>query len=203
MLTIARGRVARSHTHTCTQVDDETIIFFEPATGGNILDALPVGYTEGPGGPSYNNRSVLSYHIYCPLIESDMQYEQAPTANMGLLHAPTHTPPSLLSATTTRVGRSWTLRFVMSSTRCSLMSETGAPRHPGCHPSCSAHTHTLNCPPHNSDTKRLNVGGFLTEFGAEIQDSAGLDVLTLAMDKMDEALQGCLVVLFSDAPSCC
>ena len=35
----------------------------QPATGGNLLDATPVGYTEGPGGPGYNNRSVLSYHV--------------------------------------------------------------------------------------------------------------------------------------------
>lgn len=35
----------------------------QPATGGNLLDAFPVGYTHGPGGTGYNNRSVLSYHV--------------------------------------------------------------------------------------------------------------------------------------------
>lgn len=41
-----------------------------------------------------------------------------------------------------------------------------------------------------SDTKRLDVGGLLTEFGAETQDADGLKVLDLAMAKQDEALQG-------------
>ena len=41
-----------------------------------------------------------------------------------------------------------------------------------------------------SDTKRLGVGGLLTEFGAETQDADGLKVLDLAMAKQDEALQG-------------
>jgi len=44
------------------QVDNDTIIFFEP----NILDITSVGFTEGPGGPAYNDRQALSYHIYCP-----------------------------------------------------------------------------------------------------------------------------------------
>lgn len=55
-------------------VDNKHIIFYEPATGGNILDATPVGYTALPGGEEYQNRSGLAYHIYCPLLESDMPY---------------------------------------------------------------------------------------------------------------------------------
>jgi len=44
------------------QVDNNTIIFFEP----QIFDIVSVGFTEGPGGPEYNDRQALSYHIYCP-----------------------------------------------------------------------------------------------------------------------------------------
>lgn len=46
-------------------VDNKTILFFEPATGGNFLDAWPSGFESGPGGPEYNDRQALSYHIYC------------------------------------------------------------------------------------------------------------------------------------------
>ena len=47
------------------EVDNESIIFFEPATGGNFLDGWPVGFEAGPGGVAYNDRQALSYHIYC------------------------------------------------------------------------------------------------------------------------------------------
>ena len=53
------------------QVDNESIVFFEPATGGNYLDAFPVGLTEGPGGMGYNDRQALAYHIYCPIVQWD------------------------------------------------------------------------------------------------------------------------------------
>lgn len=48
------------------QVDNNTIIFFEPM----VADVTKVGFTEGPGGPAYNDRQVLSYHIYCPGVDS-------------------------------------------------------------------------------------------------------------------------------------
>ena len=41
-----------------------TILFFEPATGGNFLDRFHAGFEEGPGGPSYNDKQALSYHVY-------------------------------------------------------------------------------------------------------------------------------------------
>ena len=50
-------------------VDNNTIIFFEPATGGNFLDAWPVGFEEGPGGVEYNDRQALSYHVYCLYVD--------------------------------------------------------------------------------------------------------------------------------------
>ena len=43
------------------QVDQEHMIFYEPA----LVDITPLGFQHGPGGPDYNNRSVLSYHSYC------------------------------------------------------------------------------------------------------------------------------------------
>ena len=55
------------------QVDDKAVIFFEPATGGNYLDAFSLGIDEGPGGMPYNNRQALSYHVYCPKIDSPWQ----------------------------------------------------------------------------------------------------------------------------------
>eukprot|EP01113_Clastostelium_recurvatum_P033949 TRINITY_DN4550_c0_g1_i1.p1 TRINITY_DN4550_c0_g1~~TRINITY_DN4550_c0_g1_i1.p1 ORF type:complete len:510 (-),score=124.90 TRINITY_DN4550_c0_g1_i1:11-1540(-) len=42
--------------------DDEHIIFFEKS----LVDIFgAVGMPSGPGGPAYNDRQVLSYHIYC------------------------------------------------------------------------------------------------------------------------------------------
>ena len=42
------------------EVDNDTLIFFE-----NIVMAMTVGFTEGPGGVEYNDRQVFSYHVYC------------------------------------------------------------------------------------------------------------------------------------------
>jgi endoglycosylceramidase len=55
------------------QVDNDTTIFFEPASGGSIIDAQ-VGFVNGPGGQSYDQAglNVLSYHTYCPLIQADV-----------------------------------------------------------------------------------------------------------------------------------
>jgi endoglycosylceramidase len=42
--------------------DEDHIVFFEHS----LADiAGRSGFKEGPGGPSYNNRQALSYHIYC------------------------------------------------------------------------------------------------------------------------------------------
>jgi len=43
------------------EVDDEKIIFFE----GITIDYWQSGFTQGPGGTSYNDRQAISYHIYC------------------------------------------------------------------------------------------------------------------------------------------
>ena len=50
-------------------VDNDSIIFFEPATGGNFLDAWSTGLETGPGGIEYNDRQAFSYHIYCLIVD--------------------------------------------------------------------------------------------------------------------------------------
>lgn len=56
------------HLHEAIRTeDDEKIIFFE----GLTIDYWRSGFTEGPGGPEYNDRQALSYHIYCPQNHND------------------------------------------------------------------------------------------------------------------------------------
>jgi len=43
------------------KTDENHIIFYEPIT----WDVTPVGFTQVPGGDTYQNRSVLSWHYYC------------------------------------------------------------------------------------------------------------------------------------------
>ena len=52
--------------------DNETIVVYEPCTGGNDLGGFPCGFETGPGGAGYNDKQSLSYHIYCPFIQSDV-----------------------------------------------------------------------------------------------------------------------------------
>ena len=49
------------------EIDDQHIVFYEPLT----YDLWPIGWDENPLGAEYNDRSVLSYHIYCPLAGGD------------------------------------------------------------------------------------------------------------------------------------
>ena len=65
--------------------DDRHIIFYEPTVGisQTVLKAISeVGFDHGPGGPEYNDRQVLSYHAYCPLVAANGQPE-----NQGLCDA--------------------------------------------------------------------------------------------------------------------
>lgn len=48
-------------------IDNEHIIFYEPA----VSDITPSGFTQGPGGPVYNDRQAYSYHVYCAPTDSD------------------------------------------------------------------------------------------------------------------------------------
>jgi len=52
--------------------DNDTIVFYEPCTGGNDLGGFPCGFETGPGGAGYNAKQSLSYHIYCPFIQTDV-----------------------------------------------------------------------------------------------------------------------------------
>ena len=58
------------------RVDDQHIILYEPTVG---ISATPVaaishtGFSAGPGGAAYNDRQLLSYHAYCPLVAANGQ----------------------------------------------------------------------------------------------------------------------------------
>jgi len=52
------------------EVDEDTVIFYEPVTWGMIFDtrkfaSLGSGFSHVPGGQQYANRSAYSYHYYC------------------------------------------------------------------------------------------------------------------------------------------
>jgi len=49
--------------------DPDTPVWFEPATGGNILDALPAGFNATPDA-----NSALGYHVYCPSLQVDLPH---------------------------------------------------------------------------------------------------------------------------------
>ena len=124
------------------QVDNDSIIFFEPATGGNFLDGWPVGFEEGPGGMAYNDRQALSYHVYCLVVDTKnatdfLQY----------------------------------IVEVLSIDACDVLD--GA-------------LYDVR----RDDTDRLQLAGFLTEFGNAGTGLAAEDVIDFATSKMDEFLHG-------------
>ena len=49
------------------EVDNDTIIMYEPVTWGYVLngETLGTGMEMVPGGPEFMDRSALSYHLYC------------------------------------------------------------------------------------------------------------------------------------------
>ena len=49
------------------EVDNDTIIMYEPVTWGYVLNGeiLGTGIDTVPGGPEFRDRSALSYHLYC------------------------------------------------------------------------------------------------------------------------------------------
>ena len=47
--------------------DNNTIIFFEPI----VNDIYKVGLQKGPGGPEWNDKQALSYHVYCEVVDAD------------------------------------------------------------------------------------------------------------------------------------
>jgi len=56
-------------------VDDERLLFFEPA----VTDLWTSGFQQGPGGPSYNDRQVYSYHIYCGINDNKTDHDRRTT----------------------------------------------------------------------------------------------------------------------------
>ena len=124
------------------QVDNDSIIFFEPATGGNFLDAWPVGFTEGPGGVAYNDRQALSYHVYCLVVDAEK---------------PTDFWKYIVE--------------LLSIDACDVLDD-------------------VLYDVRREDTKRLNLAGFLTEFGNAGSGLAAEDVIDFATAKMDKYFHG-------------
>ena len=42
-------------------------------TRNSQISVLGTGFNQVPGGPDYNNRSVLSWHYYCNLFDSEIE----------------------------------------------------------------------------------------------------------------------------------
>ena len=61
-------------------VDERTVIFYEPVTWGIFFDGKYAGsgFATVPGGASYADRSALSYHYYCWLLDPDASHEHYP-----------------------------------------------------------------------------------------------------------------------------
>ena len=57
------------------QVDTETLLFYEPVTWAifNNGHYFGTGFDTVPGGKEYQNRSVLSFHYYCWLLDIEKQ----------------------------------------------------------------------------------------------------------------------------------
>ena len=124
------------------EVDNDSIIFFEPATGGNFLDGWPVGFDEGPGGVAYNDRQALSYHVYCLVLD-------------------TKTPTKF-----------WQYIIeLLSIDACDVLDDV-----------------LYNV--RRDDTSRLQLAGFLTEFGNAGTGLAAEDIINFATAKMDEFFHG-------------
>eukprot|EP01116_Phalansterium_solitarium_P022334 TRINITY_DN7331_c0_g1_i1.p1 TRINITY_DN7331_c0_g1~~TRINITY_DN7331_c0_g1_i1.p1 ORF type:complete len:510 (+),score=172.13 TRINITY_DN7331_c0_g1_i1:1018-2547(+) len=69
-LLLQSGKADRSHLQPMYERlhkiirnnDDEHIIFYEKALSDIVF---PSGFSSGPGGPAYNDRQAMSYHVYC------------------------------------------------------------------------------------------------------------------------------------------
>eukprot|EP00003_Mantamonas_plastica_P024694 TRINITY_DN4650_c0_g1_i1.p1 TRINITY_DN4650_c0_g1~~TRINITY_DN4650_c0_g1_i1.p1 ORF type:complete len:512 (-),score=166.55 TRINITY_DN4650_c0_g1_i1:62-1426(-) len=110
------------------KVDNEKIIFYEP-TVDNIGH---VGFTQGPGGPAYNDRQALSYHIYC----GDVDKANDPRSQIF----------------------------------CDFQDD-------------------FIFAERIKDLQRLQTAGMMTEFGANWNDTAGLEGMRFVMDEGDKFYQ--------------
>ena len=124
------------------ETDNDSIIFFEPSTGGNFLDGWPVGFEEGPGGVAYNDRQALSYHVYCLVVDTN------PITNF-FQH----------------------LLEILSVDACDVLDD-------------------VLYDVRRDDTSRLQLAGFLTEFGNAGKGVAAEEVIDFATSKMDEFFHG-------------
>lgn len=52
--------------HAVREVDEDTIIMYEPGVVGASLPFGSTGFAMGPGGRQYDDRQAFAYHIYCP-----------------------------------------------------------------------------------------------------------------------------------------
>jgi endoglycosylceramidase len=48
------------------EVDTETLVFFEPY----FTDVFGGGFKENVGGKEFEKKEVLSYHVYCGVVDS-------------------------------------------------------------------------------------------------------------------------------------
>ena len=128
-------------TNRIRAVDSETIIFFEPATGGNLLDATPIGYNAStvPGGLAHRNSTALSFHVYCPLLESDLPFKPGQNASKT-------------------AWEDYDLCLALNDAQLDIRAD---------------------------DSKRLELAGFCSEFGAVTQSEPGADVITHIADLLD------------------
>ena len=124
------------------EVDNDSIIFFEPTTGGNFLDGWPVGFEEGPGGVAYNDRQALSYHVYCIVLE-------------------TKEPTDFLQY----------ISELLLVDACDVLDDV---------------LYDIR----RDDTSKLQLAGFLTEFGNAGKGHVAEDIIDFATGKMDEFFHG-------------
>eukprot|EP01062_Namystynia_karyoxenos_P021287 TRINITY_DN1808_c0_g1_i3.p2 TRINITY_DN1808_c0_g1~~TRINITY_DN1808_c0_g1_i3.p2 ORF type:complete len:532 (+),score=201.14 TRINITY_DN1808_c0_g1_i3:97-1596(+) len=68
-------------TKAIREVDQETMIFFEPVTWGYLFPGSGIqgsGFESVPGGAENQNRSCLSWHYYCWVLNADYANSSAP-----------------------------------------------------------------------------------------------------------------------------
>lgn len=71
------------------QQDENTLIFYEPVTWGIFSNRsnIGTGFSQVPGGPNFKNRSVLSYHFYCWLLQAQDAHITYPFFKREICHA--------------------------------------------------------------------------------------------------------------------
>jgi len=52
------------------QVDNETIIFYEPHVSTTQVLPFSAGFEQGPGGSEFRDRHAFAFHVYCPTVDA-------------------------------------------------------------------------------------------------------------------------------------